>query len=210
MATLGTRTYLEQCDLPAEVEAVIAVVGADLGPAIIPADRAKLRQALHALRKLHPLRSSATVRTCRLGFAFISISDDGLPEGRAQALERFWRADGSRRRAPRRLRSPSSSYEASRGHMAERRTLSNGEDRAWQWKSVFQPRSVRQVPLPRAEGRISAASLRSRLTEIRVATPRIDQIHPKFYLERLPELIPPGYYQRSKARGIEVEVHDRW
>lgn len=118
MANAGRlELNLEQTDLPAEVEAVIAVVGADLsaagitykaelGPAVILADRAKLRQALHALLQnciRYAPGSTVTVRTgTRPGFAFISVSDDGpglSSEGRSRAFERFWRADGSRTRA---------------------------------------------------------------------------------------------------------------
>ncbi len=118
MANAGKlELSLEQTDLPAEVEAVFAVVGADLsaagitfrrnlGPATAPSDRAKLRQALHALLQnciRYAPGSTVTVQTgMRPGFAFISISDDGpglSPEGRMRAFERFWRADGSRTRA---------------------------------------------------------------------------------------------------------------
>ncbi|MCM2292503.1 ATP-binding protein [Allorhizobium sp. BGMRC 0089] len=108
---------LEEADLPTEVEAVLTVVGADLSaagintrsdlkPARTIADRAKLRQALHALLQnciRYAPGSMVTIETgMRQDTAFIRVSDDGpglSNEGRARAFERFWRADGSRTRA---------------------------------------------------------------------------------------------------------------
>lgn len=118
MANAGKlELKLEQSDLPAEVDAVLGVVGVDLSaagitvnpdlrPARILADRAKLRQALHALLQnciRYAPGCMVKIETgMRLGYAFIRVSDDGpglSPEGRARAFERFWRADGSRTRA---------------------------------------------------------------------------------------------------------------
>lgn len=118
MANAGKlELNLEQSDLATEVDAVLGVVGADLAavgittkddlkPAKSLADRAKLRQALHALLQnciRYAPRSMVTIETgMRQGAAFIRVSDDGpglSEEGRARAFERFWRADGSRTRA---------------------------------------------------------------------------------------------------------------
>ncbi len=118
MANAGKlELNLEQSDLATEVDAVLGVVGADLAavgittkddlkPAKSLADRAKLRQALHALLQnciRYAPGSMVTIETgMRQGAAFIRVSDDGpglSDEGRARAFERFWRADGSRTRA---------------------------------------------------------------------------------------------------------------
>lgn len=118
MANAGRlELNLEPADLPAEVEAVLVSVGEDLSaagitvrpqlkPAKSQADRAKLRQALHALLQnciRYAPGCEVVVETgARPGFVYISVSDDGpglSPEGRARAFERFWRADDSRTRA---------------------------------------------------------------------------------------------------------------
>lgn len=118
MANAGKlELNLEQSDLATEVDAVLGVVGADLAavgittkddlkPAKSLADRAKLRQALHALLQnciRYAPGSMVTIETgMSQGAAFIRVSDDGpglSEEGRARAFERFWRADGSRTRA---------------------------------------------------------------------------------------------------------------
>lgn len=118
MANAGKlELKLEQSDLPTEVDAVLMVVGADLSaagiatqsdlkPARSLADRAKLRQALHALLQnciRYAPGCMVTIETgMTAGSAFIRVSDDGpglSREGRSRAFERFWRADGSRTRA---------------------------------------------------------------------------------------------------------------
>jgi two-component system, OmpR family, sensor histidine kinase AdeS len=118
MANAGRlELSLAPADLSADVEAVLALVSEDLSaagittraslkPARSDADRAKLRQALHALLQnciRYAPGSTVTVETgMKPGFAFIRGSDDGpglSPEGRARAFERFWRADDSRTRA---------------------------------------------------------------------------------------------------------------
>lgn len=118
MANAGRlELNLEPADLPGEVEAVLVSVGDDLTaagivarselkPAKSQADRAKLRQALHALLQnciRYAPGSNVVVETgMKPGFAYILVSDDGpglSPEGRVRAFERFWRADDSRTRA---------------------------------------------------------------------------------------------------------------
>lgn len=107
----------ELADLPTEVEAVLAAASQELSAAgITPrailneargrTDRAKLRQALHALLQnciRYAPGSTVTVETgTRPGLVFVCVSDDGpglSPEGSIRAFERFWRADDSRTRA---------------------------------------------------------------------------------------------------------------
>ncbi|MET3614251.1 two-component system sensor histidine kinase AdeS [Rhizobium aquaticum] len=108
---------VETSDLSADAEAVLASVSHDLSsaaittrtvlrPAAARVDRAKLRQALHALlQNCIRYAPGSTVRVetgVREEVAFLRVSDNGpglSAEGRARAFERFWRADGSRTRA---------------------------------------------------------------------------------------------------------------
>lgn len=108
---------VQPADFATDLEAVLASVDRDLSaagitlrknlqPAQTHADRAKLRQAMHALLQnciRYAPSSSVSVETGRsLDFAFIRISDTGpglSAEGRERAFDRFWRADDSRTRA---------------------------------------------------------------------------------------------------------------
>lgn len=118
MANAGKlELKLEPADLSSEAKAVLAVIGDDLSAAGITmrwdlksartlADRAKLRQALHALLQnciRYAPGSTASVETGAMAdHVFLRVCDNGpglSPEGRARAFERFWRADDFRTRA---------------------------------------------------------------------------------------------------------------